>query len=268
MTPTSRRFLIGTSWKMNKTLAEAGAYVDGVRSWVGSGVDGLELFVLPPYTALSTVHGWLAGSPVRVGAQDVSAEADGAHTGDISARMLVDAGAVLVEVGHQERRRDHGETDRLVNAKVHRCLRAGLRPLVCVGESADDLRFGVHAEALSRQVKMALHGVPAEGADQVLVAYEPGWAIGEGAVAADTRHIAEAHLVIRDVLGRFFGEDAAAVPLLYGGSITASNAVAIAGTAQVDGLFVGRAGLKDQGMLTICDAVQRALAQPQRKASA
>lgn len=236
-------FWLGTSWKMNKTIAEA-------RDWVATAFDDLsarqvvQQFVIPSFTAIAAVASRLRDTGVLVGAQDIHPEEDGAHTGDVSARQVADAGAVLVEIGHQERRRDHAETDAIINAKVLRAASNGLRPLLCVGDTADDRRWGATDETLARQLKAGLAGLPAHARRTTVIAYEPEWAIGVGGTPATPEQAFAAHRTIRRTLAGFWGAEVAdSTPLLYGGSVSRENAAELSRLPDVDGLFVGRAAL-------------------------
>ncbi|HRY09720.1 MAG TPA: triose-phosphate isomerase [Candidatus Nanopelagicales bacterium] len=250
-------FFVGTSWKMNKSIAEAQHYAERVRDALGARPWATH-FVIPSFTAISAVARVLAGSKVMVGAQDVSPHVSGAHTGEVSAAQLADAGAVIVEVGHQERRRDHGETDTTVNRKVRRVLEAGLRPLVCVGETKAERDFGVTEHTLSRQVKVALHGIDGGAAASIVWAYEPAWAIGLNGVAAEPEDVVAAHRVITSVAEGCIGSSSAAPVVLYGGSVDVANAGELARLAEVQGLFVGRAALDVEVFLAVSEQARAA----------
>lgn len=255
-------FWLGTSWKMNKTLDEAARYAAHVREYVSSSAkEGGEYFLIPPHTAIATVAAELDGSHIHVGAQNIHHEENGAHTGDISAEMVADAGAVIVEIGHQERRRDHNETDALVNAKVLRSLACRLRPLVCIGDTAEDRHYGTHLETVRQQVKIALNGLGTDDLERVLLAYEPAWSIGINGTPAAPAQIAEVHSTVRDTLTELYGPAAGlGVPVLYGGSVTADNAAELARVPGVHGLFVGRAALQVENFIKISDAVNSSMA--------
>ncbi len=276
-------FWLGTSWKMNKTLEEARGYARVLASradLAATGVDtetaevdtevrrlgaeaaGVEVFVVPPFTALALVARELAGCRVRVGAQNMHWADEGAGTGEISARMVRDCGATLVELGHSERRVAFGETDCTVNLKVHAALRVGLRPLICVGDTAQERTFGVSAESVVRQVKMALHEVAAADMPRALIAYEPVWAIGDAGTPAEPDYAAKIHAAIRAALADLAPESGRRVPILYGGSVNLSNAASFCGIANVDGLFVGRAAWRAQGLLDLKCVVERAIGCP------
>ena len=225
------RPLIGTSLKMNLTSSEAAMYFDALRPMVAP-LTSCELFVLPPFTSIWVARDRLRGSNVSWGAQDVHPEDAGAHTGDVSARMLADLECTYVEVGHSERRRDHGETDDAVALKVRQVLRHGMTPIVCVGELKPSSP-GSALDHVLRQARTALGLVPKSDRRRVVIAYEPVWAIGEGAAAADPAHIGAVHRGLRELDAR----------VIYGGSVDTVTAGPILTQDGVDGLFVGRAAL-------------------------
>jgi triosephosphate isomerase len=233
-----RRPMIGTSWKMNLLPSTAPAWFEAVVRGT-SGVADRELFVLPPFPMLVAARAALAGTSVRWGAQDIHPSDAGAHTGDVSAPMLVDLGCTIAEIGHSERRRDHAESDARIAAKVSAALRWQLTPLVCVGERAvGPARRAIRIVA--RQLVGALGELSPEDLAQVVVAYEPVWAIGEGARAADLDHVGALHGAIRRWLD---DRSAPAARVLYGGSVDRANAPGLLTVPDVDGLFVGRAAL-------------------------
>ena len=241
-----RARMIGTSWKMNIVPSAAGAWLRPVRSGTAHLRDR-EIFVIPPFPALHVTRAALAGSHIRWGAQDVHAHDFGAHTGDVSAPMLADLGCTIAEVGHSERRRDHGETDGMIAAKVQAALRWGLTPLLCVGEPT----FGAVRPAIAHvtdQLDAALGALAAQDLRRVIVAYEPVWAIGVGARAAGLDHVASVHGAIRAWLD---DRGAAVAPVLYGGSVDGSNAAGLLSVPCVDGLFVGRAALDPDAFVAI-----------------
>jgi triosephosphate isomerase len=232
------RSLIGTSWKMNLTSTQAEAWLRAVVPLLDGLVDR-DLFVIPPFPALWVARRELAGTRIAWGAQDVHPADRGAHTGDVSAEMLVDLGCSYAEMGHSERRAGHGETDDLVGAKVRAALRWGLAPLLCVGEPRPT-EIPSAKRLVTRRLAIALRGLPGEDLDRVVVAYEPAWAIGAGATAAPLPHIAALHAGIHRALK---DRGASTARVLYGGSIDPGNAASILATPGVDGLFVGRAAL-------------------------
>ncbi|MEA2518839.1 MAG: triosephosphate isomerase [Chloroflexota bacterium] len=244
------RLLIGTSWKMNLTPSEASAWFAVARPLLEPLTADRDLFVLPAAPAIPAARDALSGSRIAYGGQDVHAEDRGAHTGDISAPMLVDLGCRYAEIGHSERRRVHGETDAIVGAKVRAALRWNLTPIVCVGErqqGSADLAIAI----VTAQLDGAFGRLDRSELDAVVVAYEPVWAIGEGAAAADPRHVRAVHGAIQEWLARRGALDCR---VLYGGSVDESNAGDLLATPGVDGLFVGRAALDPRRFAAIASA--------------
>ena len=247
----TRRPLIAGNWKMNglraDALALAGELAAGMRQAAWS---DREMLICPPATLLAAVAEAVKGSGIFVGSQDCHAKASGAHTGDLAAEMLRDAGASHVLVGHSERRTDHAETDAIVRAKAEGAWRAGLLPVVCIGETLAEREAGRTLSVLETQLSGS---VPAGAtAAKLVVAYEPVWAIGTGKTPT-TAEVAAAHAHIRKVLGTLMG-DAGAVRLLYGGSVKGSNAVELLAAGDVDGALVGGASLKADEFLAIAKA--------------
>lgn len=246
------RPLIAGNWKMNGTsqaLPVADAVAAGVDATLAARID---VALCPPATLIARLAERLAGSPVAVGGQDCHAQASGAHTGDVSAEMLADAGAAYVIVGHSERRADHGESDAAVRAKLAAAHRAGLVAIVCVGETRDEREAG---RALA-VVRAQLAGSLAEGitAKNTVIAYEPVWAIGTGLVPTND-DIAEVHAAVRAALGeKASAADQAGMRILYGGSVKPGNAREILAVANVDGALVGGASLKAEDFLAIAGA--------------
>ena len=236
------RPLVGTSWKMNLTPSRAAAYCAALRPLVAD-VDDRELFVLPPFPAISAVRDALSGSKIAWGAQDVHPNDEGAHTGDVSAPMLADLGCTFVEVGHHERRRDYHEDDDLVAAKVAAIQRWRMTAILCVGEPNRTT-----PEAARAQILGQLRFVDGLDPAKLIVAYEPAWAIGVGAERAPSEWIGAMHEEIHERLEAAGG---GAVPVIYGGSVDAAGASAILATPGVDGLFVGRYALTPEGFAGI-----------------
>ncbi len=247
----SRQPLIAGNWKMNGLRADGLALATGVADGVKrAGWTDREVLVCPPETWLMAVAEAVRGSGVLVGGQNCHANASGAHTGDISAEMLKDAGASHVIVGHSERRTDCGETDAVVRAKAEAAWRAGLLPIVCIGETLAEREAGRTLQVLETQIKGS---VPAAAtAAKLVVAYEPVWAIGTGKTPT-VAEVAAAHAHIRKVLGGLV-PDAGGVRLLYGGSVKGSNAGELLAVGDVDGALVGGASLKADEFLAIAKA--------------
>jgi triosephosphate isomerase len=248
----TRQPLIAGNWKMNglrvDAIALAKAVADGVKQ---AGWLDRQVLICPPATLVMSVADAVKGSGVLVGGQNCHAKPSGAHTGDIAAEMLRDCGASHVIVGHSERRADHGETDAVVRSKAEAAWRAGLVPVICIGETLAEREAGKTLAVLETQLKGS---VPAKAtAANAVVAYEPVWAIGTGKTPT-TAEVASAHAHIRKVLGGLMGE-AAQVRLLYGGSVKESNASELLSAGDVDGALVGGASLKAPEFLAIAKAV-------------
>jgi triosephosphate isomerase len=245
------RPLIAGNWKMNGVAASLDE-AKAVAAELGERPSAAEVALCPPATLIAQMAWALRGTSVLVGGQDCRAEASGAFTGDIAAEQIKDAGASLVILGHSERRAGHGETDEIVAAKVGAALRAGLRPILCVGETLEERDAGWALAVVTAQVEDSL---PAELADQAFaVAYEPVWAIGSG-LTPTTAQIVEVHTAIRGVLTRRFGATGAAAPILYGGSVKPANAVEILCADEVGGALVGGASLKSADFIPIIRAL-------------
>ena len=244
------RGLIAGNWKMNgvtAALAEARAIADALERAPG----GARAALCPPATLLQRMAVLLADSPVLLGGQDCHAEAAGAFTGDISAEMLADAGARLVILGHSERRAAYAETAALVAAKARAALRAGLEPVICVGETMAEREAGLTLEVVTRQTRGS---APPELTDHTFaIAYEPVWAIGAG-LTPTLPEIEQAHAAIRAVLRAELGVAGEAAPILYGGSVKPSNAAGILAGREVGGALVGGASLNAQDFLAIVRA--------------
>ena len=247
----SRRPLIAGNWKMNGLKADALALAQGVADGVRqAGWTDRDVLVCPPATLVLAVADAVKASGVLVGGQNCHAKPSGAHTGDIAAEMLRDCGATHVIVGHSERRADCGETDAIVRAKAEAAWRAGLLPIVCIGETLAEREAGKTFSVLEAQLKGS---VPAGAtAARLVVAYEPVWAIGTGKTPT-TAEVGAAHAHIRKVLDGLMG-DAAAVRLLYGGSVKGSNAGELLAAGDVDGALIGGASLKADEFLAIAKA--------------
>ncbi|RUS60009.1 triose-phosphate isomerase [Pseudorhodobacter sp. E13] len=234
------RKLAAGNWKMNGTSAEL-AEVSALIA--AQAKPGCEMLLCPPATLLARMADIAAGSALMVGGQDCHAKTAGAHTGDISADMLKDAGATHVILGHSERRADHGETDIAVRAKATAALAAGLTAIVCVGETEAQRDAGRTLDVIGTQLAGSLPAQMTGAADSLVIAYEPVWAIGTGRTPT-LDEVAEVHAFIRTTLTTRFGEVAKAMRLLYGGSVKASNAADIFAVPHVNGALVGGASLK------------------------
>jgi len=250
-----QKIWIGTGWKMNFLHAEAEIYLNELRSYLNRNPKNLsKLFLIPPFTVLRRVCELAGDLPIQIGAQNMHWEEKGSFTGEISPLMIKDCGAHIVELGHSERRAMFGETDLTVNKKVHAALTHGLKPLLCVGESPIEKQFGVSIESVIRQVKIALCGVPRDQVGNVLIAYEPVWAIGEGGTPAQPSYANSIHAAIRQAVEQLYDRDCAhQIPVLYGGSVDLQNAESLLKEPNIDGLFVGRAAWKPQGFIGLAE---------------
>ena len=244
------RQLIAGNWKMHGLRKDATLLAERVRD--GAQALACDLLVCPPFTVIEPVAAVLAGSPVAVGGQNCHQDAQGAHTGDVSADMLKDAGAAWVILGHSERRQDHAETDELIREKVLAAVAAGLTPIVCVGETDEQRTGGQETEIVGWQLAGSLpKGFGKDFAG--VVAYEPVWAIGTGRTPTEAE-VAAMHAFIREELVRQFGEAGQGVRILYGGSVKPDNAAALMAVPHVGGALVGGASLKADDFLAIARA--------------
>ncbi len=242
-----RRKYVAGNWKMNLTLAEAKALIDGLEAGLPANVP-VDVAVFPPFVLLHPLAAVLGG-PIQLGAQNCHFESSGAFTGEIAPQMLLDVGCSSVIIGHSERRHIFGETEELLKKKVLAALKAGLKVIYCVGEKLDEREAGQTEKVLHRQIHQVLGAdVPL---DTVTIAYEPVWAIGTGKTASP-QQAQDAHAYIRGEIGRLYNSQAAAgVRIQYGGSVKASNARELMGQPDVDGALVGGASLKAEEFLGI-----------------
>ncbi|MDD4850741.1 MAG: triose-phosphate isomerase, partial [Gemmiger sp.] len=252
MDKQNRKAIIAGNWKMNKTATEAGFLIDDLIPAVKDA--GCEVVICVPFTDLCVAVAKCSGTNIHVGAENVHFEASGAYTGEISADMLVDLGVEYVVLGHSERRQYFAETNETVNLRTKAALAAGLKPIVCVGESLAQREQGVTEELVRLQTKVALQGVTAEQMKNVVIAYEPIWAIGTGKTAtADQAQ--EVCASIRKVVGELYGNAVAtALTVQYGGSMNAKNAEELLSKSDVDGGLIGGASLKADQFAVIVNA--------------
>jgi len=240
----ARRPLVAGNWKMNglrSTAGELQKIIAGTRQ-----LANVDVMICPPATLIADFAALAHGTAVAIGAQDCHSAPYGAHTGDLSAEMLADAGAAAVIVGHSERRQDHGETNEQVRAKALAAHRAGLLAVICVGETRAERDAGHALEVVRTQ----LDGSLPDGAGAIAIAYEPVWAIGTGLMPT-TNDIREMHAFIRQRLVSRYGEAGQALRILYGGSVKAANAPELLAIGDVDGALVGGASLKADEFLAI-----------------
>jgi len=238
-----RKPFVAGNWKMNKTAAQAGAFVTEILPKINT-VSDVEIVICPPFTALMTLAGILKGSSVGLGAQNLHWEASGAYTGETAPSMVKEFCQYVI-IGHSERRSYFGETDATVNKKVKAALANQLIPIVCVGETLEENEKGQTEAVVKRQVEKGLEGLTLDQAKTIVVAYEPVWAIGTGRAASGDVAENVHGGYIRPTLKAMFNEEVAqSIRILYGGSVTPANAAEFFGQADVDGALVGGASLK------------------------
>ncbi len=248
--------IIAANWKMHKTAAETAAFCRRIRRNEDQ-ISGVDLLICPPFTALSAAAGALRGSKIALGAQNMHWEDHGAYTGEVSAAMLLEFEASHVIIGHSERRHLFGEDDHFAAQKVRAALQSGLKPILCVGETDAERRQDQTEAVLQRQLQAVLEGLPATAAAALVIAYEPVWAIGTGMAASAADAGAAARLIASEA-ARYFGSEAAALRVQYGGSVNASNIGAFVSLPGVHGALVGGASLQEDTFLALVTAAREA----------
>jgi triosephosphate isomerase len=245
-----RRLIIAGNWKMNLSRGEGLALAEAIAKAVGD-TPATDVVLCPPAVYLDAISAAVKNSVVSVGAQNVYFESSGAYTGEVSVAMLKDVGCQYVILGHSERRAILGETDEVVNKKLHAALAGGLVPIVCVGETLEDREAGKTMDVVGGQVKGSLAGLNVEQMAETIIAYEPVWAIGTGKVAT-TEQAQEVHAAIRSLLAEIFDVDTAEkVRIQYGGSVKPDNAGELLAQKDIDGALVGGASLKEDSFMGI-----------------
>lgn len=252
-----RRAIVAGNWKMHRTVAQAVALARGLVSSLEP-FDGLDRVLCPPFTALLAVGEVLRHSPLELGAQNMHWEEEGAYTGEISPPMVADLCRYVI-LGHSERRQLFGETDETANRKLRAAHRAGLLPILCVGEDEEERDQGWTEEVVGRQVRAAFSGVGAEWAGQTVVAYEPVWAIGTGRAATPEEANAVISQVVRPALEELYGSSVAGrIRVQYGGSVSAENIEDFMRQPEIDGALVGGASLRADSFTAIVEGAARA----------
>jgi triosephosphate isomerase len=245
--------LVAGNWKMNKTVEDARSLVDSMSAKLRE-IKGVEKVLCPPYPVLFAVHTQLEGSDIGLGAQNMFWEEKGAYTGEVSPVMVRELCRYVI-LGHSERRTYFGETDETVNKKVHAAQKYDLTPIVCVGETLQQYEANQTTEVVSRQIRLGLTGVEPTFAARLVVAYEPVWAIGTGKASSSANANDVLGKVIRPILSELFGvQTSQAIRILYGGSVTGSNAAEYFGCSEIDGALVGGASLKVDEFIAITQA--------------
>lgn len=252
MNKTLRKAVIAGNWKMNKNRAEAKALITDLKPLVADA--SCDVVICVPYTNLETALAATEGTNIKVGAENCHFEKSGAFTGEISADMLTEMGVEYVIIGHSERRQYFGETDVTVNKRTKAAIAAGLNVILCVGEMLEDRENGITAELVAMQTKIALKDVSKEELKQVIIAYEPVWAIGTGKTAT-AEQANEVCAIIRSVITQMYDQAAAdAMTIQYGGSMNAKNAEELVAQPDVDGGLIGGAALKAEDFSVIVKA--------------
>ena len=257
MPNNTRKTVIAGNWKMNKTPAEAVALIKEIRAEIdGKNTAGCDVVACVPYVDLAVVLEACKGSVIKVGAENVHWEKSGAYTGEISADMLLEAGAEYVIIGHSERRQYFGETDETVNLRTKTALAKGLKVILCVGELLEARQAGITDEIVAMQIKLDLAGIEKKDLANIIIAYEPVWAIGTG-LTATPEQADEVCGLIRATIAKLYGADAAeAMIIQYGGSMNDKNAAELLGKPNVDGGLIGGASLKTDAFTAIVTAAQ------------
>ena len=255
MNPAKRRTVIAGNWKMNFTPAEATDFINAIKPMV-AGKDNCDIIFCAPYVTIAAAMAAAEGSNIKIGAENVHFAPKGAYTGEVSADMLKAIGVEVVIIGHSERRQYFGETDETVNLRTKAALAAGLRVILCLGEVKDQRLSGITDEVVAMQTKLDLAGVSTEELKNVIIAYEPVWAIGTG-LTATPEQAEETCAVIRRVLASMYGDDVAeTVTIQYGGSMNDKNAAELLAKPDVDGGLIGGASLVPEEFTAIVDAAQ------------
>ena len=255
MNPAKRRTVIAGNWKMNFTPAEATAFINEIKPMV-AGKDNCDVIFCAPYITIPAAMEAAKGSNIVIGAENVHFAEKGAYTGEVSAKMLKSIGVDTVIIGHSERRQYFGETDETVNLRTKAALAAGMRVILCMGEVKEQREAGITNEICAMQIKLDLAGISAEDMKNIVIAYEPVWAIGTG-LTATPEQAEETCGVIRDVLVELYGKDVAeATTIQYGGSMNEKNAADLLAKPNIDGGLIGGASLVAEKFTAIVDAAQ------------
>lgn len=254
MQKNNRKYLIAGNWKMNKTAAEARELIKEINAVVGQKTD-VAVAVCPPFTALESAAELLKDTNIQLGAQNMYPKAEGAYTGEISAVMLRELYCSFVILGHSERREYFGESDAFINEKVIAALESNLKPILCVGETLSQRESGEMLSVIETQMKGGLKGIGEDNGENIVIAYEPVWAIGTGKTA--TPEMAqEVHAFIRKLLVEQFGETGTKVRILYGGSMKPENASELLDQPDIDGGLIGGAALKAKSFAELVTIAQ------------
>ena len=246
-----RRKLIAGNWKMNKDIHETATLIAELRERMKDFKNEVDVVICPPCTSLVVAKSLIKDSPIKLGSQNMSQQDDGAYTGEISSKMLTTIGCEFVILGHSERRQYFKETDDLVNTKVKKALKAGLTPIVCIGETLEEREAGITDKIITTQVKGVLHELTSNEVEKLVIAYEPVWAIGTGKNATPEQ-ANQVHKLIRKLIGQIYSWTVAEKLIIqYGGSMNAENATSLLTQSDIDGGLIGGASLKSDAFMTI-----------------
>jgi len=246
-----RRTVIAGNWKMNKDLSEAIKLISEIKSNIGNKPENVDVIIFPPYIALETASTLIKGTPIKLGAQNMHQESSGAFTAEISAPMLKSVGCEYVILGHSERRSIFGETDELINTKLKKAFAENLKPVFCIGETLEQREAGIMKDIIKNQVEKGLSGIPETDIDNLIIAYEPVWAIGTGKTATPEQ-AEEVHLFIRNLIADLYStETAENIVIQYGGSVKPANAELLLTQPDIDGALIGGACLKADSFTAI-----------------
>ncbi len=248
---SSRNCIIIGNWKMYKTIAETLQCIESLNKELPSQQEAVQFYLAVPFTAIHAAAQKRDDTRLVIGAQNMNDVEEGAFTGEVAAAMLKEAGARFVLLGHSERRKLFSESNAFINRKVKKAIATGLQPVLCIGETYEEREAGMTQQILASQLRECLADITAAMIDQLIIAYEPVWAIGTGK-AATPEIVAEVHAAIRKELAQLFGAEAEKVPVLYGGSVTAQNTAAYLQEKEIDGLLVGSASLYPESFAKIC----------------
>jgi len=254
---SNRQFLIAGNWKMNGGPFEAAELLEGLRKHKDTFSDDVDVLVCPPFVSLGMAVKYLHDSEIQVGAQNFHYEDNGAFTGEISAAMVAESGCNFVLIGHSERRQYFNETDENVNRKALKALSNKIAPVICVGESLEQRKKGIHFDLVSNQIKKSLQDISESEVLDVVIAYEPIWAIGTGETASPDQ-AQEMHAFIRSELAKLYNEETAlAIRILYGGSMKPGNAEELLSQTDVDGGLIGGASLQAESFSEIINIAEK-----------
>lgn len=246
-----RKKIIAGNWKMHKDLSESITLISELKSLISAFQPNCEVVICPPYISLETSNELLKNTQIKLGAQNICSEDEGAYTGEISAKMIQSVGCSYVIIGHSERRTIFHESDDLINKKLVQAIKFGLKPIFCIGETLVERESNITFDILKRQITIGLKGLSSEQLDDLIIAYEPVWAIGTGKVATPEQ-AQEAHKFIRDMIGHLYSKEIAdRIVIQYGGSVKPDNSSELLNQPDIDGALVGGACLKADSFVGI-----------------